>query len=66
LGLVRTTIRAGSQNSEILIDLVGRHLPRDIPHLLADVVVPSTGSEGFELSLRCSPGVSNFAGSTEM
>jgi hypothetical protein len=27
-------------------DLVGRHLPRDIPHLLADVVVPSTGGEG--------------------
>src|ERR1700694_5793928 len=49
-----------------LVDLGRRHLPRDVSHLLADVVASRAGCEGLELGFDVDGGLSLEPGRTEL
>jgi hypothetical protein len=49
-----------------LIDLGRRHVPRDVSHLLADIVLPGASREGLELGLDVDGGLPVEPGRTEL
>src|ERR1700730_1751586 len=49
-----------------LIDLGRRHLPCDVSHLLADIVLPGASREGLELGLEVDGGLPVEPGRTEL
>ena len=49
-----------------VIDLESRHVPRDVSHLLADIVSPVASREGPELGLEIDAGLSIEPGRTEL
>src|ERR1700730_18538230 len=61
-----TRSRSARVIARSLIDLGRCHLPRDVSHLLADVVASRAGCEGLELGFDVDGGLSLEPGRTEL